>query len=68
MRRITEICCIYWCPRCEDNFQIIWREKPWFGDYAGRCPCGRTRSIWPRMIKDYSRDELSPDERRWDKK
>jgi hypothetical protein len=66
MNRITEIYCHYWCPSCKTNFTKMWREKPWFGDYAKRCECGR--NVWPFRTKDYSRDEMSSSERRWDKK
>ena len=66
MRRITEIVCTYWCPSCDKDLVKIWREKPWFGDYAKRCTCGR--NLWPQIARDYSRDELSYQEARHGKK
>jgi hypothetical protein len=66
MRHVTHIYCHYWCPSCKINFEKTWREKPWFGDYAKRCDCGR--SIWPFRIKDYSSDVMNDSERQWSKK
>lgn len=66
MRRITEIGCRYHC-KCGNEWFKAWRKIPWFGDYAMTCErCDR--SVWPSSKRDYSRDELSYQEARHDKK